>query len=278
MQQRQGAARPRPPAACQRGPPCTDGGVAPLHGGRMDPPVPWRPASKRRHPCRGALAPTACRVDHALALVALDALGDQALAPPQPSGASACARGDGSAPRLPHGPEGGHHALGTAPPGTPCRPAPPPRPPAPHPGPVALRADRAAPPHAGLAPQGQGPPHEAALGLHAALLGLARPQGTRGLDQRRLPGLALVPATCHPIGSRPRIRAQRDDERVEGAPRGPARSPRGAPSPQRGAGARSPGLAWRGTAWGTPCPESACPGARGGPWCPGRFGRWRGTP
>src|SRR4029077_19461409 len=72
MLQRQGAARQRTPAACQRGQPCTEGGVEPLNVGRIDHPVPLRPASKRLHPCRCAIDHTAFRVDHSPALVAFD--------------------------------------------------------------------------------------------------------------------------------------------------------------------------------------------------------------
>jgi hypothetical protein len=88
---------------------CPPRRVEPLHVRRIDPPVPWRPASARLHMCRCAIDTTTCGRDH------------------PPPWRPTRTRVPGIMQGLPHGPAGGHHASGTAQQGAPCGTAPHPR-------------------------------------------------------------------------------------------------------------------------------------------------------
>ena len=85
--------------------------VQPLDVGRIDHPVPLRPASKRLHACRRAIDKAAVGRDHPPPLVALDHLGDQDLAPRTQPRPSALPRVYGIAKGFPNGPNVGHQTI-----------------------------------------------------------------------------------------------------------------------------------------------------------------------
>lgn len=77
---------------------------------------------------------------------------------------------------------------------------------------VALSTDLTSEPHAGADHPRQGPPHDAALCLHADRVGLHVSQVPWWLDQSLLDGLSLLACACPPIRDRPLVEPEgRDD-------------------------------------------------------------------
>src|SRR6266446_7623670 len=122
--QRQRTARQRATTACQRGETRTAWGVQPLNGGRSDDAVALRAPSERLDACWRAIDNAPFGLDHPSPLVALDDLGAQDMTPGTQPGSSTRACMHGVAKGLPHGPDGGHHTIGTAQQRTPGHTAP----------------------------------------------------------------------------------------------------------------------------------------------------------
>ena len=176
MLQGQRAARQRPASTRQRGQPSTKRRVEPLDVGRIDDAVALRTLPERLNACRRAIDHASFGLDHTAPLVALDHLGDQDMTPRTQPGPSTRPRVHGITKGLPHGPDVRHQAVGTNQQGTPCRTAPHPLAQTPDEGHVPLLADLAAQPQACPDHHGQGHPHDAALFLHANLIGLHLPE------------------------------------------------------------------------------------------------------
>src|SRR5437899_1455123 len=145
------------------------------------------------------------------------------MAPRTQPGPSTRARVHGIAKGLPNGPDVGHQAIGTDQQGTMGRTAPHALDQSSDQRHVPLRTDFAAQPQTRLDHHGQRHPHDAALFLHADLVGLHLPQVARLLDQMFLHRLSLIAGTCHPTRYRPLVIAKCDDDRLEGTPVGQER-------------------------------------------------------
>src|SRR6266446_4044566 len=210
----QRTARQRATSACQRGQTLTERCVEPLDVGRIDDPVALRAPSERLDACRRAIDNAAFGLDHPSPLVALDDLGEQDMAPWTQPGPSTRARMYGIAKGLPNGPDVRHQAIGTDQQGTMCRTAPHALDQSSDQRHVTLLADFAAQPQARLDHHGQCHPYDAALFLHADLIGLYVPQVAWWLDQMLLHGLPLFPGACPPRGNGPLVKPKGHDDRL----------------------------------------------------------------
>ena len=198
--QRQRAARQRSTSACQRDQTFTERRVEPLDVGRIDAPVALRAPSECLDACRRAIDNAAFGLDHPSLLVALDNLRDQDSAPRTQPGPAPRARVHGIAKGFPNSPDVGHQAIGTDQQRTMGRTAPHAFDQSSDQRHVTLLADFTAQPQARLDHHGQCHPHDAALFLHADLIGLYVPQVTWLLDQALLDGLPLSPGAGPPRG------------------------------------------------------------------------------
>jgi hypothetical protein len=218
--QRQSVTCQRSPPACQRRQAFPERRVQPRNGRRLAAPSALRPASAGLHACRWASDAAALGRAPPPPLVALDDVGHQDVAPGTQPRPSALARVHGRPNGLPPGAARGYQASSTAQPGTTGRTAPAPLDQPPAQGPVARGAALTAPPQARRAPDGQRPPHDAALVRDTELVRVHLPQGTRSLDQRLGHGWALLARASPPRRDGALVAAKSRHARVHGPPIG----------------------------------------------------------
>ena len=249
--QRQGVACQRPAPACQGREAFPERRVQPLPVRRLDPPVPVRAASQRRHPCRRAIHNSAVGRAPPSPLVTLDDLGAEKRAPWAQWGSSALARLHGVAKGLANGSNIGHQAIGAAQQRTVRGTAPHALAQAPEQRQVALLTDFPAEPQPGLHHHGQGHPHDAALFFHAQLIGLHLSQVAWLLDKILVHGLALTARASPPRRDGALIKPTCRHNRLHGPPMGEQghdehhRVGRGAQPIENGAFAGAEGLLTR---------------------------------
>src|SRR5438270_2563833 len=219
----QGLACQRPAPTRQGSKPFTERRVEPFDVGRVDHPVALRATSARLDACWRGINKAALRVNDATTLGAFDHVGAQDGAPgPQPR-PPARARAHGLATGRAHRSDGRTQPISTAQQRTGRGAAADALDQPPDQGQVALLADLAAPPQAGLHHHGHGHPDHTALLLDAQLVGLHLSEVPWWLDQRLLHGLALPPRARPPIRSSAFVEAKRRHQRLHGTPMGEQR-------------------------------------------------------
>src|SRR5262245_6084945 len=219
----QGLACQRPATTSQGSKPFTERRVEPFDVRRVDHPVALRATSERLDACRRAINNAALRVDNATTLVAFDHLGDQDVAPGLQPRPPARARAHGIAKGLANRPDVGAQPIGTDQQRTVHGTAADTLEQPPDQGHVALLADLAAQPQAGLHHHGHGHPDHTALLLDAQLVGLHLSEVSWLLDQILVHGLALPPRASPPIRYSACVESKRRHNRLHGTPMGEQR-------------------------------------------------------
>src|SRR5215510_822577 len=218
LMQRQGVACQRTATPRQWREVCPERRVQPLNIGRIDHPVPLRPASERLYACRCAIDDAAFGLDYPPPLVALNDLGDQDVTPWTQPGPSTLTRAYRIAKGLANRPDVGAQSIGTEQQRTVRGTAPHPLDQPPDQRHVTLLADLAAQPQACLDHHGQCHPHDAALFLDADLIGLHLPQVPWSFDQELLHRLPLVTGACPPISDGALVKPKSRHDRLQGTP------------------------------------------------------------
>ena len=193
----QGLACQRPASTRPRRAAFPQGRLEPLQVGRIAHTGPLRSTSACLHACRRASDQAACRRAPPASLRALDDVGDEDRAPGTQAWSAALARLHGLAQGLPHGPEVGHQASGTAHQGATCRPAPHPLEPPPAQRQITRRADLTAEPPARLAHQRQRPPHHAPCFLPRRASACPWPTARGGATRSACPACPWRPERAH---------------------------------------------------------------------------------
>ena len=225
--QGQWSACQRPAAARQHCQALPERRVQPFDVGRVDHPLPLRPAQERRHAC-------SCTGDDPMLdgndmplRIALHDLGDEEVLPgPQPR-TPLPSRALRITKRLANRPDIGDKPVSTEQERAVYGTATHPLHEAPNQGQVTVGADLTRQPQAGADHHRQGHPHNAPLGLDADLVGLHLPQVTRLLDQMLLYGLPLDPSACRPARHGPFVEAKGDDDRLQWTAMGEERDHKG---------------------------------------------------
>src|SRR5437870_7040345 len=221
--QRQGLACQCPAPTRQGSETFTERRVEPFDVRRVDHPVALRATSERLDACRCAIDNAALRLNDATTLVAFDHLGDQDVAPgPQPR-PPARARAHGIATGLAHRSDVSTQPISTDQQRTGRGAAADALDQPPDQGHVALLADLAAQPQAGLHHHGHGHPDHTALLLDAQLVGLHLSEVPWLLDQILVHGLALPPRARPPIRYSAFVESKRRHNRLHGTPMGEQR-------------------------------------------------------
>src|SRR5438874_313544 len=221
--QGQGLACQRPAPTRQRREAFPERRVQPLDICGVDDAVALRAPSERLDACGRAVDNAAVGLDDTALLVALHHLGDQDVAPWTQPWPSARARAHRIAKGLANRSDVRMQPISTEQQRTGRGAAADALDQPPDQGQVALLADLAAQPQAGLHHHGHGHPDNTALLLDAQLIGLHLSDVPWLLDQRLMHGLALPPRARPPIRSRAFVASKRRHKRLHGTPMGAQR-------------------------------------------------------
>ena len=205
----------RPAAARQHCQALPERRVEPFDVGRVDHPLPLRPAQERRHACRCTGNDPMLDSDDTPLRIALHDLGDEEVIPgPQPR-TPLRSRALRITKRLANRPAIGDKPVSTAQEWAVYSTATHPLHEATNQGQVTVGADLTRQPQAGTDHHRQGHPHNAPLGLDADLVGLHLLQVTRLLNQMLLYGLPLDTRACRPARYGPFVETKGDDDRLQ---------------------------------------------------------------